>query len=159
MNKEKAYTVDTVFIIVLFFVFTTSVLVVLMLGTRMYNSMSDSSAIAYSERTCMSYIAEKLRHGDSDGSVYVDNFDGLNALYIETQYDDTTYSNILYFNDGWLYELFCDKGAKFVRTDGTKIIEAESVNFTEIGSGLFCVEATDLNGNKSSLNISLRSGG
>lgn len=159
MNREKTYTVDTVFIIVLFFVFTSSVLIVLMLGTRIYNSMSDSSEIAYSERTCMSYIAEKLRHGDREGSTYVGEFDGLNALYIETDYDGITYNNILYFNDGWLYELFCDKGAEFVRTDGTKIIEAESVSFAEAHSGLFCIEAIDLDGNKSRLNISLRSGG
>lgn len=159
MNREKTYTIDTVFIIVLFCVFTTSVLIVLLLGTRIYKSMSDSSEIAYAERTCMSYIAEKLRHGDSEGSVYVGEFDGLNAIYIETEYDEITYNNILYFNDGWLCELFCDKGAEFVRTDGTKIIEAESVSFTESGSGLFCVEATDLSGNTSRLNISLRSGG
>ncbi|MDF2839061.1 MAG: hypothetical protein K0S60_764 [Evtepia sp.] len=157
--REKTNSIDTVFAASLLCVFAASVLMVLLLGTRIYNSMSSASDLAYQDRISMSYIAEKLRHADKTGAVYVGEFDGINAIYLETEDRETTYQTILYYYDGWLCELFCEKGSEFQKTDGTKITHAEAVHFSEAGSGLFDVEVIDLSGNTSHLTIYLRSGG
>jgi len=107
----------------------------------------------------MSYIAEKFRHNDVKDSVYVGEFDGLNALFLDTEEKGVVYCDIIYCYDGWIWELYCERGLDFLRTDGTKVIEAKSVSFRDLGSGLFYVEATDLDGKTSKLNICLRSGG
>lgn len=159
MSREKMNTIDTAFAIALLCMFAASVLMVLLLGTRIYTSMTTATDDSYNERTCLSYIAEKLRHGDKASAVSVGTFDGLNAMMIETEDNHTTYETILYYYDGWLRELFFEKGTSFLKTDGTKIIEAQSVKFTEVKSGLFSVKAVDLKGNTSSLNIFLRSEG
>ena len=159
MNKNRAYSADTLLVIALICAFTASVIMVLLLGIRIYNSITRASELAYSERTCMSYISEKLRHGDANGAVYVGKFDGLNAIYIDSAYGDTVYNDILYCYDGYLNELFCEKGEEFYKTDGTEIIGAESVSFTEPKAGLIYVEAVDLSKNTDRLYISLRSGG
>lgn len=159
MKTGKTYSTDKLLFIALMCAFTASVLMVLLLGVRIYKSISSSSELTYSERTCISYVAEKIRHNDENGMVYVSDFDGLNALYLESKNDNGTYTDILYCNDGWLYELFCEKGAKFSRADGTQIINADSVSFSETEPGFFYIEVTNPKGYISRLNVSLRSGG
>lgn len=159
MKREITYAPDHILFIILICAFTASVLMVLMLGIRIYTSTADASERLHNARTSTFYIAEKLRHGDERDAVYVADFDGLNALYIESSYDDAVYTNILYYSNGWLNELFCEKGADFDRSDGTKIIETGAVTFSEPSPGLFDVETVDLSGNISRLNICLRSGG
>ena len=157
--KRKETRLDTIIVLVLLCVFAASVLMTLLLGTRIYSSMSKSSALAYNERTCMSYLAEKLRHNDTRDSVYIGEFDGLNAVFLDTEANSVMYSDIIYCYDGWLWELYCEKDAPFSRTDGTKVIEAESVSFGEPEAGLFHIEATDMSGKDSCMFICLRSGG
>lgn len=157
--KRKETHIDTIIVLILLCVFSASVLMTLLFGTNIYFSMSDSSRIAYNERTCMSYIAEKFRHNDVKDSVHVGEFDGLNALFLDTEEDGVIYSDIIYSYDGWIWELYSEKGLDFLPTDGTKVIEAKSVSFQDLASGRFCVEATDLNGKTSKLTICLRSGG
>lgn len=159
MKKTKIKAVCTAAVLLLFFAFTISVLFVLMLLTQSYRSAAVSSELSYSERTCISYISEKLRHGDSEGAVYVGKFDGVNALFIDTVFGDVPYSSIIYFYNGWLCELFCEKGADFRLADGTRIIETKAVSFSELQPSLFYIEVTNLSGKTDKLHIFLRSGG
>lgn len=159
MNEEKHYSPETPFIALLICAFAGAVLLVLVLGTRIYSSMSSASERAYYERTVFSFAAEKLRQGDVAGAVSVGDFDGLNALYLESELGGTVYTSILYCYDGWLYELFCEKGLDFSREDGTKILQAASVRFSEEAPRLIHIASTDEAGHVRGLSIHLRSGG
>ena len=115
--KEKTSSIDTLFIIMLLCAFAASVLMVLLLGARVYGSMTRSSGENYDRRTCAAYISEKLRHGDSLGAVKTGEFDSCSALYLYSEVGGSEYSDILYYYDGWLWELSCDKGAAFRRIE------------------------------------------
>jgi hypothetical protein len=153
------HAADAVLTIILIVAFAASVLLVLLFGTRIYRSMSAGAESAYDERTCAAYLAEKLRHGDERGAVRLGSFDGAEALYIDSEYDGVVYSQILYCYDGWVWELLCEKDAVFSKTDGTKLIPARAVQFSEPSPGLFYIEAVGLDGEVGGLYVSLRSGG
>ena len=159
MHKESFHAIDTVFTVILFGVFTACVLLVLTLGTRAYSASSRSAGEAYAERTGLSYVSEKLRQGDRPGAVYTGSFDGLDALYIDSYAGGTVYSDILYCFDGWLCELYCEKGAEFFKTDGIRIIEARSVDFSQMESGLIRVTLTGSGQTVRTLYVHTRSGG
>ena len=157
--KERTSSVDTLFIVVLLCAFTASVLLVLLLGARVYGSMSKSAAKTYDRRTCAAYVTEKLRHGDSAGDVETGSFDGCSALYLTSEVDGTAYSDILYYYDGWLWELSCEKGAAFTRTDGVQVIETGTVVFSGPADGVVSAAITDMNGQQEGVTYRLRSGG
>lgn len=159
MNNEKRHSPEAPFIALLICAFAASVLFVLVLSTRIYSSMTEASERAYYERTLLSFAAEKLRHGDMKGAVSVGEFDGLNALYLESELGGTVYTSILYCYDGWLYELFCEKGLEFSREAGTRILPAASVRFFAEPRGLIYIESTDKMGRVRGLSVHLRSGG
>lgn len=159
MKGLKFKIANTVIAISLFITFIASVLLVVLLGIKSYHSVCDVSELTFNERTCLAYITDKLRHGDCEGAVRVGEFDGLNAIYIDSEYEGVLYNNIIYFYDGWLYEIYCEKDARFFKTDGSKIAEASSVVFSEPKSGLLLIEVTDTNGSKGKFHLYVRSEG
>ena len=157
--KERTTSVDTLFTVVLLCAFTASVLLVLLLGARVYGAMTKSAARTYDRRTCAAYVTEKLRHGDSAGDVETGTFDGCSALYLTTDADGSAYSDILYYYDGWLWELSCEKGASFTRTDGVQVVETGTVVFSGPTAGVVTAAITDMNGQAQGVTYRLRSGG
>ena len=92
MNKKRLrqHTIDFIFPIALFFVFAASSLVVLILSANIYRNITEHSRSIFTTRTCLSYITEKIRQNDENGteSIYIGNFDGCRALIMEHTYGD-----------------------------------------------------------------------
>ena len=127
--------------LMIFCVFTMTVLTVLMLGVSAYKNMTDISLEGYEERVCLSYIWTKVKNGDEAGMVYVKDFQGKNALCLDEVYDGTTYHTMIYHHEGWVYELFAEAGLLFSPEDGVAVIKSESLSFEGIEDGLFKVSA------------------
>ncbi len=159
MKRLKIHFFATASVLFLLVAFIGSAMAVLVLGTQAEISQRAFSEQAFSDRTLMSFLSEKLRQGDSGGNIYIGDFDGINALFIESTLEGKLYTDIIYCYDGALCELFCEKGAVFSQKDGTKLIESERVVFSETKSGLIFIEATDTEGKTSFLHLFLKSGG
>lgn len=159
MRKGRAYAPSALVLAGLACAFAASVLLVLLMGAGVYRSAAASSDAAFSERVCTAYIAEKLRHSDEADAVSLGEFDGGEALFLESGQDGVRYTDIIYSHDGWLWELFCEKGADFSREDGVKIIDVRSVRVSETAPGFFSVEAVGPGGAVSRRDVHLRSGG
>lgn len=159
MNNVKISTANTIITILLFTFFSASVFIVLTLGLKSYNSTCINSELSFNERTCVAYISERLRQGDSNNAVSIGEFGGQNAIFIDTEYDGTPYSSIIYFNEGWLRELLVEKDASSSLVAGTKIAQARFITFSEPEPGLFFIEITSQDDSKNKLHIYVRSGG
>lgn len=157
--KERSSSIDTLFVVVLLCAFAGAVLLSLLLGARVYGAMNKNAGKTYNRRTCAAYITEKLRHGDSAGAVETGSFDGCSALYLTTQAGGTDYSDILYYYNGWLWELNCEKGTAFTRTDGVRVVETGPVTFSGPENGVVTAGVTDMNGQQQGVTYRLRSGG
>ena len=143
----------TLFVFIIFGVFTAAVLLVLILGISVYKNINEISADEYNERTCLSYVWTKVRSGDTAGNVYVGNMFGQNVLCIDEDYDDATYETVIYTYDGWVYELYSEKGSDFSPEDGQQVINTSSLAFEQLSGNLIRVTS----GSGSAL-ICLRSG-
>ncbi len=157
-RKNGSHSIDFVFVLSLFCVFAACVLLSLMLGTKIYTAMSADAAQSHYRRTAVSYITEKLRHCDTADAAQVSELQGEPALILTETYGDVEYETTIYVWDGWLRELFCQKGLEFDGSAGSKIIEANSVEFSLLGDNLIQIRYTDPQGNQSSGLVSLRSG-
>jgi len=126
---------------IIFCVFAISVLIVLVLGANTYESVTVLSREGYTEHSILSYIWTKVKNSDNVGRVYVGEFHGLSALYIEEEIGKIEYSTTVYQYNGWIYELFCEKGLEFNPEDGAKIIKFDNLTFKELEYGLIKVSS------------------
>lgn len=158
MNKRsKSHSVDTVFVLTLFCVFAISALLVLVFGAKAYSAIRKDADESYACRTALSFIGEKLRHGDESGSVSLGEHCGQPALVIGETYNDVQYNTYIYYYDGHIYELLCRTGIELEIDSGNVIISAYALHFEQKGENLLKINYTDTTGLSQSLLISLRS--
>jgi len=145
MNKvTRGRSIDTIFVLIVFSIFAFSVLMVLMLGASVYRNINDISRDGQDERMVLSYVRTKIKNYDIAGSVYVDDFGGAPALFIDERIGDTDYVTVIYNYDGWLYELFSETSLEFSPGNGVRIAEVDNVRFDKAEHGLIKVTAGDL---------------
>jgi len=158
-KANKGHTINVVFVLAVACAFAASVLMVLMLGVRVYSGIEATANAEYKERVCLSYLTVKVHSNDQANSVHVGDFSGVSALFIEEEFDGIAYNTIIYTYDGWLRELFCEKDLELGLDSGTPILEVDSVSFHSEKANLLSIEYIDKEGKNGNAFVHLRSKG
>ena len=144
---------DGLLMLLLFGVFAVCVLIVLLTGAKAYRGLTERDRAAYDRRTCVQYIATKVRQGDVEGGVTVEPFGDTAALCMR-QYGFVTR---VYCYDGWLMEMYTFEDAELTPQDGEKVMPLSGLSF-DLEDGLLTVELQSGEGVTDTLRLALRSG-
>ena len=131
--------VDTVFVLMIFCVFAISVFLVLILSGSIYRNMADTAGEGQNERIALSYIRTRIRKTDGAGSISVGSFHDLSVLSLEETLGERVFVTYIYLYDGWIHELFHERGQDFLPRDGIALVRADSLSFEEVEEGLIRV--------------------
>ncbi len=161
---ERRHNIDSVFVLLLFAVFAGSILLVLLFGASSYEKLVERDAKAYNDRTGISYIVAKIRHGDERNSVQIGSFsdredvtaDDINTLYLRIEAEGDEYFTKIYYYDGYIREVLCMEEAGLQPEAGNEILEAKGVSFSKDGN-LITIKITNLDGSISQEKIAIRS--
>ena len=156
-HTQRKHMIDFLFSVALFFVFALSALTLILLSARIYQSTTENSSLQYTARTGLAYISEKIHQTDGGGSIYLDNFDGCDALVMEQTYGEDTYLTYIYASGQNLKELFIRKGVEATAEDGRTILEIRDFSMEQIADNLFRFNCTDRKNTASSTIIGVRS--
>lgn len=157
MKKRTSYTVDSIFVLVLFVVFAITVLFVLMSGAGVYKDTQSVMTERYEERTCLSYITAKINHYDEVGKVSVTKIGDVDALALSEKMGDNDYTTYIYCYEGSVKEIMVEKGLDFKLEDGLDIIEAQKLEF-ETSENLIKIICAGTNGSKAFATLHVESG-
>ena len=156
MKRQASHSIDVVFVLALFCTFAMTVLMTLMLGTSAYNRVTDIMNQNYEDRTATGYITEKLRHCDSNGGIKAGQLDGRDALMLSRDIDGELYTTYIYYNDGYICELFTEADNQMSADAGEQIIRAAGLKVEQTEGGLLKITCTMHDGSKPYLLISPR---
>lgn len=158
MNRRPIkHHMEGLMVLLLFGVFAVCVLTVLLTGANVYRRITERDQAAYDRRTCVQYVATRVRQADCLDAVSVSEFGGQTALEIRESIDGVEYLTRVYYYDGYLRELFSAADVELEPEAGEEIMEAQGLELT-LEDGLLTVTATDDQGTVSTLVLSLRSG-
>ena len=149
-NKVRHY-MNGFITLTAFSVFAVCVMTVLLSGANAYSRLTQRDRLAYERRTCIQYMAARVRSADSAGAVAVERFGGEDALVLP----DGEYITYIYCLDGFIRELYCPKDHAANPDEGEKIIEAERMHLSLEGGTLNM--ALTAGGKTHNLCLSLRS--
>lgn len=141
--------------LLLFGVFAACVLAVLLTGANAYRRLTQRDQEAYLRRTCVQYLATRVRQADSRDRVSVESFGGADALVLTET--DGSYTTRIYCYDGWLMELYAAADADMEPQDGEKVLELSSLHLT-LEDGALTADTVDTAGASGTLRMTLRSG-
>lgn len=155
MRRESAkhHVIDFLFPIVLFFLFTISAVIIVLLAGRVYQSSVENASRNNNARTALSYITEKVHQNDSEGTIFLGTFDGCQALILKQEYNDITYYTYIYPHEDMLKELFIKEGANATAENGKTILDIQEFSMEAANDHLLRCSCTDSNGTSASMLI------
>lgn len=136
-EKQKKHTVDILFVLILFGVFAISALMLVIMGSSVYNKTVISMEDNYRDRTSVAYIAEKFRQNDSLNSITVTTINENSSFVFSEEIGDELYQTYLYIHDGYLKELFIKEGISLPLEAGNIILEASSLEIVQLDNQSF----------------------
>lgn len=158
MKKTTAqHYITGLMALLVFGVFAVCVLSVLLTGADAYRRLTERDQAAYGRRTCVQYVATRVRQADALDAVSVEEFGGADCLVLTETIEGADYVTRVYCWDGWVRELFSAAGTDLDPEDGEQVMEAAALALT-LEDGLLRVTATDPAGTQTSLRLCLRSG-
>lgn len=159
MKQEKHFIVDALFVMVLFAVFAISALILVTIGADVYRHTVSDMGTNYETRTSVSYITEKIRQNDrSDSDISVTTLDNLPALAMSQEIGGNTYCTYLYYHEGYLKELFVQKGNSIgsnLSEAGMEIMPLQSLEMNTCSDNLLQFRLTTTDGATHDILVSL----
>lgn len=155
-DGEKRHSIDTLFLVVIFLVFTFSALSALLLAVNFYQDTINKSESNENARAAVAYIREVVHQNDKKGAVSIEEFDGVACMKIRQEGEYLLY---LYLKDGELRELYTKKGAKVSTADGQKIMKLKALTFEKADNSCYRISCTDDTGNSETIIISIKTAG
>jgi len=157
-KKIKPRSFDVIFTLLLFCLFTFTVMTTLISGVSVYKNTEELMLSRYEERTALAYIITKVHNYDIQGNITVKKFGETDALIFTETIGGIDYLTYIYCHEGWLRELFIDEFAEFEAHMGENIVEAEKLNFTMKTSDLVYIRYESDGGKVCETHVNIRSG-
>ena len=150
MNKQINKTrISSLAPLLLFVVFTTCVLSVLLTGADIYQKFSERDRNIFLHRTAAQYLSTRVRQNDMAGMLFVGDFDNNpdvavpaperasaseisgDTLFLKEELGERTFYTRIYCADGYLQELFAEAGLEFTPSMGVKVLELEKLYYLQ----------------------------
>lgn len=155
--SPNSHTVSGVFVFLLIGLFAiTSILLVLM-GVRVYRSVTDAALGNTDYQLALSYLCNKVHAYDHEGGVAIGQEDGMQVLYLKESIDGDAYETRIYCYDNTIYEYFAAVGDAFDPEYGEALTQVDSMAFSAITPNLLQVDVTLPNGDQHVKHMALRS--
>ena len=143
-KKQNRHIIDILFVLALFGVFAMSTLLLITVGTYIYQQTVTNTESNYECRTSFAYITEKIRQADAADAVAVGSFEEQPALILTQLIDGTTYYTYLYAYDGYLKELLVREGVSLSPAAGQNILEISDFSLKQVSPQLFSFDITTI---------------
>ncbi len=161
MNKRGKARITDIFPILLFFIFTLSLLATVLMSADIYRKILTYTDGDYDKKTAALYLTEKFRSHDVSDGIRADEFKGHDAIILTERIKDKNFVTCIYTCDGYLRELYTEESLLKNCSDleGTKILEMQEFKINTLSDDLFSLEFTDNKGESMNTCLSVRSGG
>ena len=161
MRKHAAlggHMVDFLFTIALFCAFAATSLIVVIIGANVYQGTVRGMNENYALRTSLSYVSQKGRQNDGAGEIHIGTLDGVPALVLEQPFDSGSYQTWIYYDDGWLRELFTRADADAAPADGQPIVQLAGFEMEQDQNGMLTFTSRDGEGGSAEIRLCPRCG-
>lgn len=154
---RETHRIDSIFIMLLFFLFALTAFVLIMIGVRQYKATANAMDYNYEIRTVTSYLREKTRQNSSNSSISIETIDGTNALCLKNTLNNTIYNTYIYYYDGSLREMYIQEGTPFTLNLGQQIVTISGFDMVKTDDGLIIVTISDSFGGTTDMYLSANS--
>ena len=141
--NDNKHVVDTLFVFLLFTIFTICAVFLIAFGANIYKRTITNFDEHYNLTTSVAYIQEKFRQCDEADSCVVVPFGESDALRITSYNNDIEYYTYIYEYDGCLKELYTKSDNQLSPKAGQNLLEINRLFIDNSQSGIFNITIID----------------
>ena len=160
MNKpmhQPPRMMQNVFVLLLLAVFAVLSTLLVLMGAQVYRS-TVARAAATNDKRIISAVVRSAVWAQDGGEVRIRSYDGVDVLEIVDQFEEETYIQRLFCNDGKLWESYTSAEREFDIESGDTLCDLEGFKPSLVGH-MLTIRLTMPGGEESELEIYLRAGG
>ncbi len=156
MGKKK-HSIDVIFMFVLFTFFAILSVLIIVIGSGVYEKISNNKALNEQSRTTLSYVVNKVRGAESEYSVRMEQAEGKDVLVIDNEIEGMKMSTLLFVKNGKLKEATIMTGDEYTLDFGDIVIDVNDFYFDiNEEDGLLTVGIIDTQGYESKTSVYLK---
>ena len=160
MNKpmhQPPRMMQNVFVLLLLAVFAVLSTLLVLMGAQVYRS-TVARAAATNDKRIISAVVRSAVWAQDGGEVRIRSYDGVDVLEIVDQFEEETYIQRLFCNDGKLWESYTSAEREFDIESGDTLCDLEGFE-PSLDGHMLTIRLTMPGGEESELEIYLRAGG
>lgn len=158
MMQMKKNNVTGVLVLLVFAVFMISILFVLLAGADVVQKLTDRDQRSYQQRTAVQYMTMRVHQADQEGMVEVRKVADQDVLVLAEMIEGCRYETLVYYDDGYLREMFSEAGLNLPLEFGEKILPAAGF-FAQKQDDILNLQIDLADGSSQSVILHLRSEG
>ncbi|RRD96075.1 DUF4860 domain-containing protein [Clostridiales bacterium COT073_COT-073] len=139
MNK-KAISTESLFVMILFMMFTISMVSMIISGKTSYGKILDEKEQTEKMRISTSYLRMKLKQNNQVNAVQIthDTNSDMDLLEIYHDGEESEYKTIIYYYDGKICEAYLAEADSFTPELGEPVVDvdAETIRFVLVPKGV-----------------------
>lgn len=152
METKRRHTSDLLFGLGLFCLFVITSLLLVLLGSRVYQNVNTQMDRNYDLRTSLVYITQKVRQCEG-GELRLDAVAGQDALVLTSAEGAVLYETWIFCGNGQLREVTVQPGIAVNPTDGQQIMELDTLQLQLTAPGLLQVSITGAYGQQGATSV------
>lgn len=162
-RNDRVLHITTVAPLLLFAIFASCVVIVLLFGAGNYQKLTRRDQDSYQRRTTVQYLTTRIRQSDAAGMVFVGDFyeatpkTSGDTVFIREVLGGRTFYTRIYCHDGYLWELFAEETATMEPADGERIFAVEQMRVVQDEDRL-CFELAFANKEIANIWVTCRTG-
>ena len=155
-NKKRSSYIQIVCALSLFLLFSVCSLFLVTIGANNYKGILGETDKSFNTNASLHYVTNKLHSYDKRNGVSIERINGVQIFALNEDLSESGYHTLIYYYDGYLYELLKQKQQPFVIGNGTKILPVENFSVKKLTNNLVQITATNKNSEKLSTKVSLK---
>lgn len=155
-QNERQHHIEYLPTIILMTIMAVTVFTVLINGVKIYRDVENTGRKTYEDLAVEQYLITKIRQAEDGSCIQAKQDDKTSSVIISETHDGVEYYTQIYENEGFLTEIFAQKGTDLMPENGEQILPLDKVFFNKEKNNLLEIKIDQSSGNNRLIFVSLR---
>ena len=155
-SKRSRTVIQILCSLSLFLLFSICSLLLISISASNYKGLLGDNDDNFNANTSLRYISTKLHSYDTKNGINIKTVSGVKCLSLTQTSDNEIYNTLIYYHNGYLYELYASNEFNFQPGNGEKLMKVNNFSFEIVNNNAIALHADNAKNEEISSVVYLR---
>ncbi len=155
-SKRSRTVIQILCTLSLFLLFAICSLLLISISASNYKGLLGDNNDNFNANTSLRYVSTKLHSYDMTNGINIETISGVKCISLTQSSENEIYNTLIYYHNGYLYELYASKDFDFQPGNGEKLMKVNNFSFDILNNNAIALHADNARSEKISTVVYLR---